>query len=111
MKKHLFLALILFSAFSLSSCGNSSPNPCLMSEDFIKSNLNYPADADFNFLDCHSTDNGNNEFTVLRKITAKNAFGVSKDYIYKVRLKFNGGVTVDENNWELIDMRSETYRD
>lgn len=86
---------------------SSDVNPCLMSEDFIKRDLKFPDEADFPFLDCNSTDNGNGTYTVLRKISAKNAFGVEKKYIYKVEMRYNGGISVDINNWELISLRSE----
>ena len=92
---------------SSSSSSSVDVNPCLMSEDFIKQDLNYPKTANFPFLDCHSTDNGNQTFTVLRKISAKNAFGVEKDYIYKVEMRYKGGTAVDINNWELINIQSE----
>ena len=94
----------------LTSCGSDEPNACLMSEDFIKMDLNYPAEAEFPFLDCNAEDNGNGKYTVLRKISAKNAFGVESELIYKVELQFNGGVTVDENNWELLSIRSEEVK-
>lgn len=110
MKRSLLIGFLVLGALSLNSCGDSSPNACAMSEDFIKRDLNYPNSADFNFLDCNSTNDGNGEYTVLRKITAKNAFGVSKDYIYKVVLKYKGGVAVDNNNWEVVSMRKEEYR-
>lgn len=103
MKKILLLGLYLL----LFSCSEDKPNACMISEDFIKADLNYPEEADFPFLDCHETDNSDGTYTVLRKISAKNAFGMEKQYIYKVELKFNGGITSDSDNWELLSMRNE----
>ena len=106
MKKLLFL----FTAVFFIACGSDSPNACLMSEDFIKMDLNFPKEASFPMLDCNTTDNGNGNYTVLRKISAKNAFGMETEIIYKLELHYKGGVDVDSNNWELISIRSEKVK-
>ncbi|WP_278035914.1 hypothetical protein [Flavobacterium nitratireducens] len=106
MKKILFLFLLI----NLISCGNPEPNPCLISEDFIKTDLNYPDEAEFSSFDCSTETNSDGSYTVLRKISAKNAFGVQSSYVYKVKLSFNGGDALDSNNWNLISMQSEEYK-
>lgn len=85
-------------------------NPCVMSEDFIKKDLRYPNTAKFSTFNCSSEQNGDGSYTVLRKVSAKNAFGVESDFIYKVRIGFTGGNEVDINNWKLIGIQSEEYR-
>ncbi|MGG5599319.1 hypothetical protein ACPDHJ_05895 [Myroides sp. C8-3] len=107
MKK--IIALILFCIL-LYSCGEDTPDPCFISKEFIKHDLKYPEEAEFSIADCNKENLSSDTFVVLRKVIAKNAFGVKTAYIYKVTLKFNGGITSDKNNWELIEMRSEEYK-
>jgi len=106
MKKiMLVLSILLFI-----SCGSSEPNPCLMSEDFIKQDLKYPEEAELSSFDCSSETNSDGSYTILRKIIAKTAFGVKSTYVYKVTLSYNGGITTDINNWRLIYIKSEEYK-
>lgn len=84
-------------------------NPCVMSEDFIKKDLRYPNTAKFSTFNCSSEQNSDGSYTVLRKVSAKNAFGVESEFIYKVRIGFTGGNEVDINNWKLIGIQSEEY--
>lgn len=102
--------ILVLSIFVFISCGSSEPNPCLMSEDFIKQDLTFPDEAEFSSLDCTSEMNVDGSYTILRKISGKNAFGVQSSYIYKVTLSYNGGITTDINNWTLINIRSEKYQ-
>lgn len=102
--------LLLVSFLLIISCRDSEPNACIMSKDFIKEDLKFPNEAEFSSLDCNVQKEGSDLYTVLRKVEAKNAFGVKQSYIYKVTLKFKGGITVDKNNWEVIAMRSEEYK-
>jgi|SRR5690554_1252197 len=84
-------------------------NPCVMSEDFIKRDLRYPKTAKFSIFNCSSERNDDGSYTILRKVSAKNAFGVESEFVYKVRMGFTGGVDVDINNWKLIGIVSEEY--
>jgi len=88
----------------------SSDNVCLNSEDFIKEDLNYPRTADFSIFDCSVENNNDGSYTVLRKVRAKNAFGVESEFIYKVSLGFIGGNDIDIKNWKLINMRSQELK-
>lgn len=101
--------ILLLSILLFLSCGSSEPNPCLMSEDFIKKELAYPDEADFSSFDCSTESNPDGSYTILRKVSAKNAFGVQSSYIYKVTLSYNGGNTVDMGNWTLINIQSQQY--
>lgn len=105
MKRILFLPLVIL----MFSCGSSEPNPCLMSEDFIKKELKFPNEAKFSILDCSSEKNADGSYTILRKVEAKNAFGMQSSYIYKVTMNYNGGIPTDIKNWSLVDMRSEEF--
>ena len=89
---------------------NEDANPCIISEDFIKQDLRHPSTADFSSFDCSTTKNDDGTYTILRKVSAQNSFGVESSYVYKVRLGFTGGNWVDMSNWKLIDIRSEEYR-
>jgi hypothetical protein len=88
----------------------SSDNVCLNSEDFIKQDLNYPSTADFSIFDCSVDNNSDGSYTIMRKVGAKNAFGVESEFIYKVTLGFTGGNDLDIKNWKLINLRSEEVR-
>lgn len=101
--------LLLFAGIALFSCKSveASPNPCIMVEEFIKQDLSNPNTLEHSVFDCNKESTGYNTWTVLTKISAKNAFGVSQEYIYKVVMKYKGGIDVDIKNWELISMRSE----
>lgn len=105
MKKITFLFCLI-----IISCGSSEPNPCIMSEDFIKKDLKYPDEAEFSSFDCSSETNSDGTYTILRKISTKNAFGIQSSYIFKVNLSFNGGNPVDSNNWTLLSIQSEEYK-
>lgn len=104
MKKFLLIASLF-----LISCSGNDPNPCLMPEDFIKQTLSYPNEASFPFTECHVQDKSGNVFTIIRKVKTKNAFGMVKSYIYKVKLEYNGGISTDSDNWSLVDIKWEEY--
>lgn len=97
---------------SLSSYTNydDDANPCIISKDFIKQDLNNPATADFSMFDCSTDKNSDGTYTVLRKVSAQNSFGVEKEFIYKLKLGFKGGNWVDISNWDLIKIQSEEYK-
>lgn len=83
---------------------------CSMAKDFIKQDLQNPATADFDLLDCRSEKNYDSSYTVMRKVSAKNSLGVEKEYIYKIIIGFTGGEKYDRSSWTLVSMRSEEYR-
>lgn len=105
MKKLILIVLFI----PLLACANDKPRACLMVFDFIKQDLTNPKEADMSIFDCSETVNANLH-TVLTKISAKNAFGVEKEYIYKVILNYKGGDKLEKSSWELISMRSEEYK-
>ena len=106
--KKIILSICLLTM--LFSCGSNEPNPCLIAEDFIKTDLNYPKEASMSVFDCSKETNSDGSYTILTKISAKNSFGIEKEFIYKVTLSYNGGITTDIGNWTLIKMQSEEYK-
>jgi hypothetical protein len=84
-------------------------NACVMSTDFIKLDLVNPSTADFSIFDCTAEKQSDGSYVVLRKVGAKNALGVKKEYIYKLRIAFLGGNKVDISRWKLIGIISEEY--
>jgi hypothetical protein len=102
--------IVLFLLFVIFISCSSSPNGCIMSEDFISEDLQNPATAEFSSFDCSCDENPDGTYTVLRKVAAENAFGVKKEFIYKLVLSYNGEEWTDKSNWTLISMDSEEYR-
>lgn len=102
----VILLLIAIPLFFLMK-NSDEPNPCLISEKYINNSLYFPDEASMSFLDCRSEEKGNGVYRVLRKIKAKNAFGISQTYYYEVLLKYNGGEPTNPENWELTDIRYE----
>ena len=87
----------------------NSDNVCITSEYFIKKDLLYPYSADFSIFDCSVFKNSDGSYSSVRKISAKNAFGVESSFIYKVKLGFKGGEWADIKNWDMISIQSEEY--
>ncbi len=106
----LVVFVVVAGFYFLVNKSGSSSNPCAISSDFIKADLNYPDEASFSVFDCNSTENSDGSFTVLQKVKAKNAFGMEKSYIYKLKLRYNGGDKLDQSNWTLESKRSEAVR-
>lgn len=109
-KEHEELLKNYESNHSSSTYQSADINPCIISKDFIERNLRYPSSADFSMFDCSNEQNSDGSYTVLRKVGAKNAFGVESKFIFKVKFGFKGGNENDINDWELINIQSEEVR-
>lgn len=83
--------------------------PCIISKDFIKQDLYYPDEAEFSSFDCSTEINSDGSYTILRKVSSQNGYGITKTFIYKITIGFKGGNWVDNNNWVLIKIQSEEY--
>lgn len=108
----ILIAILSFMYFYIkgdNGGSSSSVNPCMASETFIKRELNFPSEADFNFLECHTVEEVGNTYTIIRKIKAKNAFGMETPYIYKVKMEYLGGDQFEDENWQLIYIKHEKY--
>lgn len=100
MKKLLlFIGLIaLLGGCGLS--GDMGTEASVMSEDFVKAKLNYPATADFERDNVWEPKNEEGtEGVIMKKFTASNAFGVPIQYIYKIYMIYLGDEWTDINNW------------
>lgn len=84
-------------------------NPCPISIDFIKRELQNPSTIDYSSFDCNKENDGN-LYTVLRKVSAKNLVGVEKEYIFKIKIAYLGGNENDIDSWKLINIISEEYK-
>lgn len=76
----------------------------IMSQKYVKQRLNYPAEADFDFLPKLSEIQEGNLYRVVGGVTVKNAFGVKTEIQYLCRMKYLGGNALDVTSWELVDL-------
>lgn len=115
MRRFMLLVLVALSTWMLTSCEESNSvdsiikdkSKCfVMSQDFVKLNLKYPAEATFDFPFYHEVISSNTA-TVLSKVTTKNGFGVKVEIVYKILLEFKGGEWTDINNWKQLDIKLE----
>lgn len=70
----------------------------IISEDFVKSKLNFPLESKI-VTSAHIHEVNGNEAIIINKFNAKNAFGVTTEYVYKIWMSFNGGEWEDMYNW------------
>jgi hypothetical protein len=61
----------------------------IMTEDYVKNQLNYPATADFPWLDW-SYGRERDLYSVSSKVTAKNAFGVEDELAFRLIYQVDG---------------------
>lgn len=76
----------------------------IISQKFVKQRLNYPAEADFDFLPKLSEIQEENLYRVVGGVTVKNAFGVKSEIQYLCRMKYLGGNALEITSWELVDL-------
>ena len=88
-----------YSENSTSSSSNVTVREAgIICEDFVRPLMKYPKEVEFE-------DNAKGElvkdnlFKVLQKFTAKNAFGVKSEYVYKIFIAYTGGDWTEKNNW------------
>lgn len=86
---------------------SAKTNPCDIAKDFIRKDLQHPSTAGFSSFDCSSEENSDKSYTVLRKVSAKNAFNLELNFIYKLRFGYIGGNESDLKSWKLIGITSE----
>lgn len=67
-------------------------------QDFIKEQLKHPKEANFDSNIVYEPQGGD-KYVVLGKVSAKNSFGVTSEYTYKIWLKFKGQEWNDKDNW------------
>jgi hypothetical protein len=100
MKKLFTLTLMLSVAISLiaKDYAASRSESYIMAQDFVKEKFKYPREVKFNRDVVHERD-GYGKCIILGKLTAKNAFGVTSEYAYKIWLEYNGGSWDELKNW------------
>jgi hypothetical protein len=106
----LELAKLKRDSRSKDSYLNSISDGCLISKYFIKQDLINPSTADFSMFDCVSEVNQNKSLTILRRVSARNKFGIESQFIYKLKIAYLGGNEGDPKNWRLLGLTSEEYK-
>ena len=94
-----FIALF-FAINPLSAQHIEKTKASVMSEDFVKQRLKYPATAKFGHDVVWEPDKyDRRRATILRKFSAKNGFGVPSEYVYKMDISYSGGEWTNLKNW------------
>lgn len=76
----------------------------IISQKYVKAQLNYPAEAEFNFLPDLAEEQEENLYRIVGSVTAKNALGVKSEIQYLCRLKYLGGDPMNIESWKLVDI-------
>lgn len=101
--KNLLLAVMLLCSVSVFAQIDASKDKgkCVVTaEKFVKSKLKYPNTADFKLGTVHETD-GFRKAIVMGKLTAKNAFSMETEYVYKIWMMHKGNAWDELSNWKL----------
>lgn len=72
--------------------------------DFVKQRLKAPSTADFPYGEL-VTDKGNGIYFMNSYVDAQNGFGAMLRNYYTCELQFNGRDWIDENNWNIINIK------
>lgn len=105
MKKLLLLLGVVLLLGGCDASVGMRSKASVMSEDFVLQRLRYPATADFESLGViwEPENEEGTKGVLIKKFTAKNAFGVPIQYIFKIKIEFLGG------EWELIENWTYDY--
>lgn len=95
-----FMMLCSISAFAQNDTYRNKGNCIVTAKEFVKSKLKYPKSADFEWGGVHET-NGFGKAIVMGKFTAKNAFAMETEYVFKTWMTHNGKAWTDIKNWTL----------
>lgn len=77
----------------------------LISQEFVKHQLDFPEEADFPFLAIESFEYQDNIYTISSEVTGKNAFGVKIKKRYSCQLQYLGGEEFQLANWKKIELQ------
>jgi len=85
----------------------SSTGALVIARNFVKAHLNYPDASEFPgmFDQDHSVNINGDEYTVNDWVLASNAFGVKKKSYYIIKIKYKGGESLADNNWEELSFQ------
>lgn len=106
----IIIFLLCIASFCFIACDDSNKASLvragIMSEDIVKEKMRYPSEVEFKdeYL---GEEISPTQFKVLRRFTAKNAFGVKSDYAYRIYMTFKGEDWAVLNNWEYEDLTIE----
>lgn len=91
----------IFFAFivSMGVYAQSKSSAMVISEDFVKSVLNYPSTAKFPFGSQTATEESYGKYVILGEVNAKNAFGVQSEMVYKIWLEYKSGDWQNMDSW------------
>jgi len=106
MKKVILLAVMAMVFGNLVAQSNSYMNKnraYIIAQDFVKSKLKYPKDADF-YMDVVHESKSYGTCILLGKVDAKNAYGMTTRYVYKIWLSHNGKEWTDKYNWKFTKL-------
>lgn len=98
MKKLLFLIFSVCLFIACDDNGATHTRASIISEDFVKARLKFPAEAEFNG-DYRGKTLSDSTFIVYQKFDAKNAFGVRSTYVYRAKMVYLGGDWTETSNW------------
>lgn len=118
--KYMLIPVIIFTVLAVGAgmiFGNDKPTTTVaaektdfsteafvISQNYVKARLNYPAESDFNFLPDLAEEQEPNLYRVAGKLTAKNAYGVKSEIQFLCRLKYLGGDPDKMTSWQLVDI-------
>lgn len=109
MNRFLFF-LLIFIGIGLGSCDDSTKASLIragiMSEEIVKEKMRFPSEVEFGDEIKGEVFNPST-FKVLRKFTAKNAFGVKSDYAYRIFMTHKGGDWAELSNWNFENLTIE----
>ena len=74
----------------------------LISKEYAKNYLTYPAEANFDFMPVSKNSLGDNTYEVVGNVETKNGFGVKINKTYKAIMKFTGGEPAAASSWQLV---------
>lgn len=75
----------------------------IMSRDFVKERVNNPLTIQFKKGGVFEAD-GYKSCIVINKFTAKNNYGVEREYTYKIKMKYVGTNNdwAEKSNWQMV---------
>ena len=96
------LSYWLFFSSDKKKIGEMKSEACVISEQYVESQLLSPKTSEFGFCDQSKIIHlGNNKYQVTNYVDAPNAFGASLRKTYFIILKYNSGEWENINNWTI----------
>ncbi|MCC2590343.1 hypothetical protein [Chryseobacterium sp. MFBS3-17] len=103
----IFILIIIFAPKNQTvSESNNATAAYIISKKYVKTQIEYPEEADFAFLPvlAEKQEHTDEIYRVVGDVTVKNAFGVKSKVRYLCRLKYLGGDVHEAASWELVDL-------